>query len=312
MKRNLLVILAAVTSLAVNFQGVPKTLASGTTLSTASTPIYLGQASVQNSPVTSDRAAAEPSQSSGLTVPLLLGLLALLAIGAGAWVLRSRSRPQIPKVEDPQTLVRDRGTIPVIPQQAGLVEEEIVPLQEIQNPSEAVAVAQDSSELQLTIETLQAAIESAQHKFQSLSNKLEQEIAHQIQVLPDSILSQPSSALLPTQQQALEKLETLQAVFLDLELSTEGYFKLGNAWFNAQQYEAAIANYDKAINLNPDAAFAWFNTACIYALQGDVVRSVRYLKQSIHLDPDCLKHAAKHPGFDSMRKDSRFNQLLKT
>ena len=40
--------------------------------------------------------------------------------------------------------------------------------------------------------------------------------------------------------------------------SAESHLNKGNALFDQGDYESAISEYDKAINLNPNSAFAYF------------------------------------------------------
>ncbi|MEW5960072.1 MAG: tetratricopeptide repeat protein, partial [Chloroflexota bacterium] len=48
------------------------------------------------------------------------------------------------------------------------------------------------------------------------------------------------------------------------------YFAAGLARQSLQQYQAALADYGRAVELNPDYAAAYYNTACAYALQSRV------------------------------------------
>lgn len=320
MKRNLFVNLCTVTML----------LTAKVHVIQAAPPSLMIQHPASNSPVLLSQAAnqdagsnlAQP-QESDVSIPLVLGVLAILLIAAGIvfWYIRGRAKNQ--RVEGVRQQIRDVRQVPIAEQQQ--VEDQPEP-EILAQPEDVRAISvlttQDPEqwkspisnpvplELLTKIDTLQQKINTAKQRFQKIGNLLEQEVQAQILILPESIASQLDSERALKQRQALSKLEALQALSSDLEFPADGYFKVGNALFNAQRWEEAIASYDKAIELNPDSVFAWFNTACIYSLQGDVVRSTRYLAQAIHLDPACSAQAKKHAGFDLVRGDEQFKQLF--
>jgi TPR repeat len=320
MKHNVFAILCTATMLLTArvhvTQAVPTPLIIQNPAS--NTSVLLSQ--VVNQDAESDR--TQPKES-GVSIPLVWGVLVILLIAAGIvfWYVRGSAKNQ--RVEDVRQQIRDVRQAPIIGQQQIedepepeiLAQPEDVPeipilTQQVPDQWEAPISNPVPLELLAKLDTLQQEINTAKQRFQKIGNLLEQEVQAQIQILPESIASQPDSERFLKQQQALSKLDALQAISYDLEFPPEGYFKVGNALFNEQRWEEAIASYDKAIGLNPDSVFAWFNTACIYSLQGDVVRSARYLAQAIHLDPACSAQAEKHAGFDPVRDDEQFKQLL--
>lgn len=281
------------------------------------TSVLLSQA--VNQDVKDDRT---DTKESGISISWVLGVLAILLIASGIvfWYVRSRAKNQ--RVEDVRQQIREVRQSPVVGQhvenepepeilaQPEDVPEIPVPTQQVPDSWEAPISNPVPLELLTKVDVLQKEINAVKQRFEKIGNTLEQDVRSQLQVLPESISSQPSPKRLLEQQQALNKLEILQEITYDLVLSPEGHFKVGNALFDEQRLEDAIASYDKAIELNPESVFAWFNTACIYSLQGDVVKSARYLAQAIHLDPSCSAQAKKHAGFDPVRSDERFEQLL--
>jgi TPR repeat len=281
------------------------------------TSVLLSQA--VNQDVKDDRT---DTKESGVSISLVLGVLAIMLIASGIvfWYVRSRAKNQ--RVEDVRQQIREVRQSPVVGQHVEnesdpeiLAQPEDVPeisvsTQQVPDSWEAPISNPVPLELLTKVDALQAEINAVKQRFEKIGNTLEQEVWSQLQVLPESISSQSSPKRLLEQQQALNKLEILQEITYDLVLSPEGYFRVGNALFDEQRLEDAIASYDKAIELNPDSVVAWFNTACIYSLQGDVVRSARYLAQAIHLDPACAVQAKEHAGFDSVWGDERFKQLL--
>jgi hypothetical protein len=283
---------------------------------TSNIPVLLSQAVTQDAG--SDRTQAKEF---GVSMPLVLGGLGILLIAAGStfWYVRTRAKNQ--RVEGVRQQIRDVRQTPVAgpqiddapaPEVSQLIDVPEIPVLTKQVPDLWEAPISNPAPLELLtkVDTLQQEINTVKQRFERIGNILEQEVRAQLQVLPNSIFGPLPPERLLEQQQALNKLEVLQTLTYDLELPPEGYFNVGNALFYEQRLEDAIASYDKAIELNPDAVFAWFNTACIYSLQGDVVRSARYLAQAIHLDPVCAAQAKEHAGFDSVRGDERFKQLL--
>jgi TPR repeat len=283
---------------------------------TSSTPVLLSQAVTQDAG--SDRTQ---TKESGVSMPLVLGGLGILLIAAGStfWYVRARAKNQ--RVEGVRQQIRDVRQPPVAGQQiddapapeiSQLIDVPEIPVLTKQVPDlwEAPISNPVPLELLTKIDTLQQEINVVKQSFERIGHMLEREVRSQLQVLPNSISSPLPPERLLEQQQALNKLEVLQALTYDLELPPEGYFKVGNALFYERRLEDAIASYDKAIELNPNAVFAWFNKACIYSLQGDVVKSARYLAQAIHLDSACAAQAQNHTGFDPVRGDERFKQLL--
>jgi TPR repeat len=283
---------------------------------TSSTPVLLSQAATQD--VGSDR--TQPKESA-VSMPLVLGSLGILLIAAGStfWYVRTRVKNQ--RVEGVRQQIRDVRQPPVagqqsdeasVPEISQLIDIPEIPVLTKQVPDLWEVPISNPAPLELLtkVDTLQQEINSVKQRFERIGHMLEQEVRSRLQVLPNSISSPLPPERLLEQQQALNKLEVLQSLTDDLKLPPEGYFKVGNALFYERRLEDAIASYDKAIELNPDAAFAWFNTAYIYSLQGDVVKSARYLAQAIHLDPACSVQAKKHTGFDPVRGDERFKELL--
>ncbi|NJM78383.1 MAG: tetratricopeptide repeat protein [Acaryochloridaceae cyanobacterium RU_4_10] len=319
MKHNLFAILGAATLLltakihVIQAAPMPLTIQH----STAKTPVLLSQA--VNQDAGSDRTQ---TKESGASIPSVLGLLGILLVAAGIvfWSVRGSAKNQ--RGKDVRQQIKEKRQAPIAGQQGeGELNQDIVapledvspipvPTKQVPDLWEAPISNPTLLDILTKIDTLQQEINAAKQKFEKIGNRLEREVKAQIQFLPDSIFTQSSPERLLKQQQALTKLENFQELTYDLKLPNEGYFKMGNALFDDRRLEEAIASYDKAIELDPDAVFAWFNTACIYSLQGDVARSVRYLAQAIHLDPTCSARAQKHAEFDPVRNDERFKQLL--
>ena len=76
-------------------------------------------------------------------------------------------------------------------------------------------------------------------------------------------------------------------------------------------YEEAIDCFDKALQINPNHANAYYNKACIYALENQVELALENLQRAIELEPERFRELAKTDAdFDGIRGDVRFQELL--
>ena len=64
------------------------------------------------------------------------------------------------------------------------------------------------------------------------------------------------------------------------------YFYRGRAYYNEGDYDRAIADFDQAIQLQPDDAAAYNNRGLAYAHKGDYDRAIADYDQAIQLQPD--------------------------
>ena len=67
----------------------------------------------------------------------------------------------------------------------------------------------------------------------------------------------------------------------------------GNSYYQSQQYNKAISEYDKAIELNPQSAEAYFNRAVPHVKVGKLQEAVNDLSKAIVLNPSLRKKAKK-------------------
>ncbi|NET71052.1 MAG: tetratricopeptide repeat protein [Sphaerospermopsis sp. SIO1G2] len=72
-----------------------------------------------------------------------------------------------------------------------------------------------------------------------------------------------------------------------------------------------MASYDQALEFKPDDHQAWYNKACIYALQSKIELAIENLQTAINLHPDEYREMAKTDSdFDGIREDERFQVLI--
>lgn len=78
-----------------------------------------------------------------------------------------------------------------------------------------------------------------------------------------------------------------------------------------QRYEEAIASCDKALKINPEYPYAWYNKAGCHAEQGKVNLAIESLQQAINLDPNTfINHAKTDSSFDLIRENQLFQKLI--
>ncbi|MGQ9550455.1 MAG: tetratricopeptide repeat protein [Roseiflexus sp.] len=71
----------------------------------------------------------------------------------------------------------------------------------------------------------------------------------------------------------------------DLPARARAYYERGNIWFDQQNYAAAIAEYDRALTLDPSLSRAVHNRGLAYALLGNDTAALRDYAEAIRLDP---------------------------
>jgi tetratricopeptide (TPR) repeat protein len=74
--------------------------------------------------------------------------------------------------------------------------------------------------------------------------------------------------------------------------------------------EEAIECCNKAIDLNPYYAIAWYNKACFKVKMGYIDKGIQDLKKAIELDKKCIEKAKQDKDFETIRNDDRFKKLF--
>ena len=70
------------------------------------------------------------------------------------------------------------------------------------------------------------------------------------------------------------------------ELALYVYLLRGLVYHSQKEYDLAIENYTKVIELNPDYADAYYNRGVIYRDKGEVDRAIADRNRAIELNPD--------------------------
>lgn len=82
--------------------------------------------------------------------------------------------------------------------------------------------------------------------------------------------------------------EYTKAIELKLDY-TEAYYNRGHVYHRKGDFDQAIANYSEAINLNPEYANAYNNRGVAYYNKGDYEKAIADLNRAIDLRPDDAK-----------------------
>jgi tetratricopeptide (TPR) repeat protein len=76
------------------------------------------------------------------------------------------------------------------------------------------------------------------------------------------------------------------------------------------RYDEAILSCDKCLEIKPNYANAYYNKACVYALQENIDLAIENLKQAINLDSEYLEMAKTDTDFDKIRNTLSFQALI--
>jgi len=74
--------------------------------------------------------------------------------------------------------------------------------------------------------------------------------------------------------------------------------------------EEELKAYEKAIELKPDYAEAWYNKACMYSLRGDKENALKNLSKAIELNSEDKEKAKKDEDFKNLWDDKDFKKLV--
>ena len=76
------------------------------------------------------------------------------------------------------------------------------------------------------------------------------------------------------------------------------------------RHKEAMSNFDRALKIDQNNAFALYAKACNYSLQGKFDDALNYLKQAIELYPGYKNMANAETDFEKLKNDERFKKLV--
>lgn len=226
---------------------------------------------IQNSREVGDRVQDEVGRTFGWTldlVNLLISVLIAIPILTGLAALYLR-RSIIDQV------VRD------IQKEVELVREQL-----------KVQAAQD---LKTQLETFRQELELAQTNFvsqlQTLSTSAQQEkdrIFQELARITPSIIQQEFVApeIQARIRELTHQLQALRSNYSQIVLSVDDYLKEADAFYFERQYEAAIASFNKAIEIDPNCVSAWLGQAKALRRAKQHHESLAANERVIQLQPD--------------------------
>ena len=123
---------------------------------------------------------------------------------------------------------------------------------------------------------------------------------------------QITSEMSPETKQKLEdisrKLELVEA--LGLPLDAESCFARGNALYSKGEYQRALDCYERAIELKPDDAEAFYNMACSFSLLNKKKEALSYLGKAIEKDSKLKEKAKSDDEFKNLWEDEDFKKIV--
>ncbi len=102
----------------------------------------------------------------------------------------------------------------------------------------------------------------------------------------------------------------LEAIEVDARVP-EAYNGVGVTWRMRNDLEEALAWYKKALAIDPDFGDAYYNMACVYAVQGKAEMALRYLTIAYLNGYVTADGIAQDPDLASLRKSSEYQSLVR-
>jgi tetratricopeptide (TPR) repeat protein len=103
----------------------------------------------------------------------------------------------------------------------------------------------------------------------------------------------------------------------DEERAAEMTAHLGEVWhgkgkdlFDKHKYEDAKKALNKAVEIRPDLADAWFLLACVDSLKGEKSKALSLLAKAVESEPGYREKAKAHSAFKKYRGDGDFEKII--
>lgn len=90
------------------------------------------------------------------------------------------------------------------------------------------------------------------------------------------------------------------------------WYERGNDFLRRDEYEKAVAAYEKAIEMDDNAGKAAYNAGCAYSLQSDRDKALAWLDRAVQLGFDDADQYLNDSDLDPIRSDPRFQRLVES
>jgi tetratricopeptide (TPR) repeat protein len=90
----------------------------------------------------------------------------------------------------------------------------------------------------------------------------------------------------------------------------EPYIDIGLVYWRMEEIELAMKQFQKATEINPNSAKAYYYLAIGHSYFYRVDDAVTTLLQAIAIDPDYKTKAKSDPGFLNIKQNSRFQEIV--
>ncbi len=98
-----------------------------------------------------------------------------------------------------------------------------------------------------------------------------------------------------------------------IELNPRNFFAYNNrgiAYFYKGRYDQAIADYNKSIEINPKYDIVYYNMACLYSTRNNNEEACKWLRKSIENGYDNWQHIKKDLDLDNIRDAYCFKEIM--
>jgi Flp pilus assembly protein TadD len=93
---------------------------------------------------------------------------------------------------------------------------------------------------------------------------------------------------------------------------SQGYVGLGITYYQRDRYDEALEQYKKAVEVNPSNPDAYYNMACIYALQNEQEQAINFLRIALlngYVNLDTIEEDSKGD-FKNLSQNKDFKKML--
>ncbi len=90
----------------------------------------------------------------------------------------------------------------------------------------------------------------------------------------------------------------------------KAYFNRGNAYYAKRQYDQAIDDYKEAIELNPMNSYPYYNMACLYSVRNASEEACKWLRKSLENGFDNWERIRKDKDLDNIRNFSCYKEIM--